>query len=189
MEENKGFELEIKIAELEKQIDELNIKAESCTTYIEFDELSAECKKLKAERNSLIKEQKNLYREKAEKTKFQLLPLGIKIHFILSCIFYFPILSWSLLPLWKKVIEICYGWFGKALSNIESNFLYFLFCGLIWFLLPIIGLIVTFCMLKERKKTTDKKTFYWIFGISLCLIVLMLIYQIFQLLFLFRGTI
>lgn len=181
MDNDEIFEIETKIAEIDKQLDELDAKAESVTSDTEWQKLYNESKALKLKKKEYIKELKNIENSSREKTTFEKQPLGLRIHFILCCVFYFPLISWSTMPLWKTQVGIFWGWFGNGISSIKNSFFYYLFFGMIWFFVSIVGLVVSGVMLKLAKKAENKKAFFIYWGIALFLVLCLLTYQILQL--------
>lgn len=183
------FDLEVKIQENVAKIEQLDDLGSLTEDEEKLEQMVNEREELVKENKELTKRVKELKNSLINHSKFYYLPKGMKVHFILVAFFFFPILSWSVIPFWKLLCAFILTLLGNVLNNVASDysFIYYVIIFLASTIISIVGLTVQFSVLKLRKQTEDKRTFNIFWWISLSLIIMMLIYQVWQMIVVIKG--
>ena len=183
-------EYDAKVAEYECRLEEAFVNIEICENKAlanpdNEDAINA-YKEAKANYEALRKEYKQYKLDNRPVTWWTTLPLRIKIMSVVNILFAFPVLSWSLIPVWYYPYSWLYDLFANGLNKLFDNgkdVLVYTYLGAMWYslvLLLIIYLVIVLLIGKHKKDINPKyKITYigFIIGNGLFIIGL-LIYQV-----------
>ena len=183
-------EYDAKVAEYECRLEEafvnIEIKENEALSNPEDEAAIDAYKEAKANYEALRKEYKQYKLDNRPVTWWTTLPLRMKIFSLVNILLAFPVLSWSVIPIWYYPYSWLYDLFANGLGKLFDNgkdALVYTYLGAMWYslvLVLIIYLVIILLMGKHKKDINPKyKITYIGFIIGNGLFILgLLIYQI-----------
>ena len=159
-------EYDAKIAEYEYRLEEafvnIEIKENVALANPEDEAAIKAYKDAKANYEALRKEYKQFKKDNRPVTWWTTLPLRVKVISFFNLIFAFPLLSWSVIPIWYYPYSWLYDLFSDGLNKLYDNgkmALVYTYLGAMWYsliLVLIIWLVIVLVIGKNKKDINPK---------------------------------